>query len=95
LNDDLEVLLRSRIPIIAVESRDEAQVIKSLLRACSKQPGGVPAPGATAAARSVGSMKSRRLRRRGHGRRRHAPRAGRLSHLAGRENPRDRTVAAD
>jgi ATPase family associated with various cellular activities (AAA) len=33
LSGDLEVLLRSRIPVIAVESRDESQVIKSLLRA--------------------------------------------------------------
>ena len=33
LSGDLEVLLRSRIPVIAIESRDEAQVIKSLQRA--------------------------------------------------------------
>jgi hypothetical protein len=33
--DDLAALLRSRVPIIIIESRDEPQVIKSLLRACN------------------------------------------------------------
>ncbi len=35
--NDLEVLLRSRVPIIAVDSRDEALVIKTLARACAQQ----------------------------------------------------------
>jgi hypothetical protein len=48
LSGDLEVLLRSRIPVIAVESRDESQVIKSLLRACGNiSCGNAPAPGIT------------------------------------------------
>ena len=58
MNDDLEVLLRSRIPVIAIESRDEAQVLKSLLRACRKLSAGsaVPAAGVPAAgvARTAG-----------------------------------------
>jgi ATPase family protein associated with various cellular activities (AAA) len=33
--DDLEVLLRSRVPIIVVDSRDESQVLKRLVRACA------------------------------------------------------------
>jgi hypothetical protein len=33
--NDLEVLLRSRVPIIVVDSRDEAQVLKGLMRACA------------------------------------------------------------
>jgi len=37
--DDIEVLLRSRVPLIAVESRDEAQVLKALTRACVHQSG--------------------------------------------------------
>src|SRR5579863_6320046 len=32
--NDLDVLLRSRVPIIVVDSRDEAQVLKALTRAC-------------------------------------------------------------
>src|ERR1700733_7358073 len=32
--NDLEVLLRSRVPIVVIESRDEAQVLKGLVRAC-------------------------------------------------------------
>ena len=47
MNGDLEVLLRSRIPLIAVESHDESQVIKSLLRACANlSRETAPAPGA-------------------------------------------------
>ena len=47
MSGDLEVLLRSRVPVIAVESRDESQVIKSLLRACANLSGtGGPAPAA-------------------------------------------------
>jgi len=34
--NDLEVLLRSRVPIIVVDSRDEAQVLKGLSRACAQ-----------------------------------------------------------
>jgi hypothetical protein len=37
--EDLEVLIRSRVPLLVVESRDEAQVIKALTRACTRQPG--------------------------------------------------------
>ena len=33
--NDLEALLRSRVPIIVVDSRDEAQVLKGLMRACA------------------------------------------------------------
>src|SRR3984957_6052073 len=39
---DLEVLLRSRVPLIAVESRDESEVLKALLRACNRMPGKNP-----------------------------------------------------
>ncbi len=35
--EDLEVLLRTRVPLIVVDSRDEAQVLKALARACSRQ----------------------------------------------------------
>ena len=45
--DDLEVLLRSRVPLIAVESRDESEVLKALTRACARVPAGKPS--ATAA----------------------------------------------
>jgi len=53
-SNDLEVLLRSRVPIIAVDSRDESLVLKMLARACIAQvgpsvpraPGGAPAPAA-------------------------------------------------
>ena len=52
--DDLEVLLRSRVPIIAVESRDESQVLKSLVRTCMRLPAmsasTSPTPGAAPAA---------------------------------------------
>ncbi len=34
--NDLEVLLRSRVPIIVVDSRDEAQVLKALGAACTQ-----------------------------------------------------------
>src|SRR5216684_9029739 len=37
-HDDLEVLLRSRVPLIAVESRDESEVLKALTRACARMP---------------------------------------------------------
>jgi SpoVK/Ycf46/Vps4 family AAA+-type ATPase len=47
--NDLEALLRSRVPIIVVESRDEARVIKGLTRACA----GLPTP--VGAARPVPS----------------------------------------
>ena len=46
--NDLEALLRSRVPIIVVESRDEARVIKGLARACAALPtpaGGARVPG--------------------------------------------------
>jgi len=42
--NDLEVLLRSRVPIIVVDSRDEAQVIKTLARACAQQTSAVSLP---------------------------------------------------
>jgi len=47
---DFEVLLRSRVPLIVVESRDEAQVIRALSTACARQAGAVPAPRAEATA---------------------------------------------
>jgi hypothetical protein len=40
--NDLEVLLRSRVPIIVVESRDEAQVLKALDMACRQLPTASP-----------------------------------------------------
>ena len=43
-HNDFEVLLRSRIPLIAVESRDETEVLKALTRACTR----FPASGASA-----------------------------------------------
>ena len=44
--DDLEVLLRSRVPLIAVESRDESEVLKALTRACARVPAGKPSANA-------------------------------------------------
>ncbi len=35
--DDLGALLRSRVPLIVIESRDEPQVLKALVRACPTQ----------------------------------------------------------
>ena len=35
--DDLGALLRSRVPMVVIESRDEPQVLKALLRACPSQ----------------------------------------------------------
>jgi hypothetical protein len=32
--DDLEILLRSRVPLVVIESRDEMEVLKALTRAC-------------------------------------------------------------
>ena len=51
--NDLEVLLRSRVPIIVVESRDEAQVLKALTGACAllSAPPAVPRPAGTPLAR--------------------------------------------
>jgi hypothetical protein len=37
--DDLAALLRSRMPLIVIESRDEPQVIKALQRACARVTG--------------------------------------------------------
>jgi ATPase family associated with various cellular activities (AAA) len=42
--NDLEVLLRSRVPIIVVDSRDEAQVLKTLTGACRQLPAPPPTP---------------------------------------------------
>ena len=39
-HDDLEALLRSRVPLIVVESRDESEVLKALTRACARVPTG-------------------------------------------------------
>jgi ATPase family associated with various cellular activities (AAA) len=47
-HDDLEVLLRSRVPLIAVESRDESEVLKALTRACMRLP--VKSPSASPSA---------------------------------------------
>jgi hypothetical protein len=51
-HNDLEVLLRSRIPLIAVESRDETEVLKALTRACTRFAGtpATPAHGLDASA---------------------------------------------
>ena len=52
--EDLEVLIRSRLPLIVVESRDEARVLKALTRGCTRQPSasGVPVPAASDTART-------------------------------------------
>jgi hypothetical protein len=47
--NDLEVLLRSRVPIIVVDSRDEAQVLNALGAACRQLPAPAPIPAAGAA----------------------------------------------
>jgi hypothetical protein len=39
--DDLEILLRSRVPLVVIESRDEREVLKALTRACAGS-GGLP-----------------------------------------------------
>jgi ATPase family associated with various cellular activities (AAA) len=48
--NDLEVLLRSRVPIIVVDSRDEAQVLNALGAACRQlsAPASLPHPGGAA-----------------------------------------------
>ena len=53
-SNDLEVLLRSRVPIVVVESRDEARVLKSLAGACAalSAPPAVPPAPAPAASRT-------------------------------------------
>jgi ATPase family protein associated with various cellular activities (AAA) len=48
--NDLEVLLRSRVPIIVVDSRDESQVLKRLARACAGVAAAGPASRTTATA---------------------------------------------
>ena len=53
--NDLQVLLRSRVPIIVVDSRDEAQVLKALGGAC----GGLPAPAAPPRAPTPGVVAAR------------------------------------
>jgi ATP-dependent 26S proteasome regulatory subunit len=40
--DDLEALLRSRVPLIAVESRDESEILTALTRACKRLPANGP-----------------------------------------------------
>jgi SpoVK/Ycf46/Vps4 family AAA+-type ATPase len=47
-SNDLEVLLSSRVPIVVIESRDEARVLKSLASACAL----LSAPGAAPSAAS-------------------------------------------
>ena len=42
--NDLEVLLRSRVPIIVIDTRDESQVLKSLARACARLAAATPVP---------------------------------------------------
>jgi hypothetical protein len=54
--EDLEVLLRSRIPLIVVESRDESQVLKALARACTRQPATNPLTRAALAVGQSGSL---------------------------------------
>jgi len=46
--NDLEVLLRSRVPIIVVDSRDESQVLKALMHACASLTAPPAAPRAVA-----------------------------------------------
>jgi hypothetical protein len=53
---DLEVLLRSRVPLIVVESRDESRVLKLLQRACRRAPGVMPAPVAAHAGDLTGKL---------------------------------------
>jgi|SRR5450631_921066 hypothetical protein len=55
---DLEVLLRSRVPLIVVESRDESRVLKLLQRACRRAPGVMPAPVAARAGDLTGKRPS-------------------------------------
>ena len=54
-SNDLEVLLRSRVPIVVVESRDEARVLKSLASACALLSAPGAAPGASPSLRAPGS----------------------------------------
>lgn len=42
--NDLEALLRSRVPIVVVDSRDEAQVLKALAGACRQVAAPAPEP---------------------------------------------------
>lgn len=53
--NDLEVLLRSRVPLIVVDSRDEAQVLKALGAACA----GLPAPAGAARVPTPGVVAAR------------------------------------
>jgi len=53
---DLEVLLRSRVPLIVVESRDESRVLKLLQRACRRAPSVMPAPAAAHAGDLTGKL---------------------------------------
>src|SRR6516164_3995207 len=53
--NDLQVLLRSRVPIIVVDSRDEAQVLKALGGACA----GLPVPAAVPRAPTPGVVAAR------------------------------------
>jgi SpoVK/Ycf46/Vps4 family AAA+-type ATPase len=53
---DLEVLLRSRVPLIVVESRDESRVLKLLQRACRRAPGMRPAPSGAGADDLTGKL---------------------------------------
>jgi len=55
--NDLDVLLRSRVPIIVVDSRDEARVLKALTGACrqlSAPPGVTPVAGGSATSARTG-----------------------------------------
>jgi hypothetical protein len=54
--NDLEVLLRSRVPIIVVESRDEAQVLKALAGACTLLSAPVAVPRAVGAPLTRGGL---------------------------------------
>ena len=42
--DDLAALLRSRVPLVVIESRDEPQVLKALGRACARAGMGSTSP---------------------------------------------------
>jgi len=52
---DLEVLLRSRVPIVVVDSRDEAQVLKALAAACRE----LAAPATEPRAAGAGTIPTR------------------------------------
>ena len=53
--DDLAALLRSRVPLIIIESRDEPQVLRALARACGRAGGVAPGMASSGAATVTGA----------------------------------------